>query len=605
MTVGQSDAAREDGARAAGAAGWAFAVLVLGVTLGVLSIFLYGSTGFSVSTRVTWAAAFVSLALAFKSRTEPLPRVALPDLVAPAVVAALLSPLYVLNVYDWPVQVGSDEVAIMTVAERWADRGGADLFGVSDYLGHPALLFIAWGTLAELVGDVDLTTMRMLHGFVSLLAVFASYFLFRQLLPRRWALLATALLGLSHALVVIGRLAMRESSSLLIEVVALALLLCGLRHRASFPTFLGGAVAGLGYYVYQPARTTIVLWLLFLGALFLFARDRFPADRLGRDAAIALSAFALVASPVVIAELKAPDDQTYLTRESLLVFEDGRKKQQEWVFADSEWEGIRTNIGYGLGAFNNNVVDHGWIYINRGHGFVDPLTGVLLWLGVAVVGWRVARTRDAAAMLPFTAFVFLWLSYAFLVNKAPNYTRMLILLPFVAYFVTEAIRASAGLVTRAWRVGDAPRRRLITLLVAGLAVAAVGAWNLAIAGDYVQQGRTDGDDIGSTGRYVQARRDTPDLRFYMAASDKWPYYIWGFPHMWYDRLRMFAHKDQVQPIVSPAMVDRFVARRPFVLFLSRGLWDRDRGALERRYPDGKSYSIMSDGSRIVFDVPRR
>ena len=35
-------------------------------------------------------------------------------------------------------------------------------------------------------------------------------------------------------------------------------------------------------------------------------------------------------------------------------------------------------------------------------------------------------------------FVVLWLSFALLVNKAPNYTRLLITLPFVAYLVVEA-----------------------------------------------------------------------------------------------------------------------------------------------------------------------
>ena len=41
-------------------------------------------------------------------------------------------------------------------------------------------------------------------------------------------------------------------------------------------------------------------------------------------------------------------------------------------------------------------------------------------------------------------FLSLWLSFAFLVNKAPNYTRLLITLPFVAFLVTEAVRWMVG-----------------------------------------------------------------------------------------------------------------------------------------------------------------
>lgn len=577
-------------------------LIVAGVALGVTSIVLYATGGYTAVMRLSWVAALGMLAVAFESMSPRLPRVATLDLVAPAAVVALLSPLYFVKLYDWPVQVGSDEVSIMTNAERWADRSSVDMFGLSDYLGHPAALFVVWGKLGQLFGDIDLATMRALHAGVSLLAVGASYFLFRQLLPRRWALVAMSLLGLSHALLMIGRLAMRESSALLVEVVALALLLRGVKHRAPFLTFLGGAVAGLGYYVYQPARATIALWLIFLAALLLAARGRFPRGEVVRAAAVALSAFALVASPVIIAEQQAPEDQINLTRESLLVFDEARKIQKDWVFADSIWEGVRTNIGYGLGAFNNNVVDHGWIYVNSGHGIVDPLTGGLLWLGVLVVGYRVVRMRELWGLFPLTAFLTLWLSFAFLVNKAPNYTRLLVVLPFVAYLVTEAIRAAATAFPRALHPS---RRGLATALVAGLAVAAIAVWNVSIAYDYVRTGRSTGDDIGSTGRYVQAQRDVPGIRFYLAASYRWPYYIWGLPHMWEDRLEIFAHANQVRPTVLPASLGRFRASPPFVLFLSRALWDRARSALERRYPGAQvSDDITSDGSRVVVEVLR-
>ncbi|MET0938819.1 MAG: hypothetical protein ABWY51_06320 [Gaiellaceae bacterium] len=579
------------------------ALLAIGVVLGVTSIVLYATMGYTVVTGLSWIASLVILALVFESRSQRLPRIATSDLVAPTLIALALAPLYLVKVYDWPVQVGSDEISIMTAAERWAHRGDSDLFGLSDYLGHPALLFVVWGKLGELFGGIDLGTMRAIHGAVSLLAVAASYFLFRQLMPRRWAIVAVLLLGLSHSLFMISRLAMRETSALLVEVVALALLLRGLRHRAPFPTFLGGAVAGLGYYVYQPARSIIVLWLLFLVVLFAFARERVPARRLAGSAAVALSAFALVAAPVVIAELKAPADQATLSRESLLVFDDARQLQRDWVFAESEWEGVRTNIGYGLGAFNSNVVDHGWIYINYGHGLVDPLTGVLLWIGVLVVGWRVIRGKDALALLPLTALLSLWLSFALLVNKAPNYTRLLVLLPFVAYFVTQAIRAAAGLVPRFLKRRDRRGGRVAAVMAAGVIVAAIGVWNVAIAADYVDKGRTEGDDIGSTGRYVESRRDVAGIRFYLAASDASPYYIWGLPHMWQDRLRMFAREGQVQPTVPPAGLGRFGARPPFVLLLSGALWERERAALERRYPQGGIHNVTPDGAHLAFEVP--
>jgi hypothetical protein len=51
-------------------------------------------------------------------------------------------------------------------------------------------------------------------------------------------------------------------------------------------------------------------------------------------------------------------------------------------------------------------------------------------------------------MLALTGFAVLWLTFALLVNKAPNYTRLLVTLPFVALLATVAIRSSAGLAAR-------------------------------------------------------------------------------------------------------------------------------------------------------------
>jgi hypothetical protein len=47
-------------------------------------------------------------------------------------------------------------------------------------------------------------------------------------------------------------------------------------------------------------------------------------------------------------------------------------------------------------------------------------------------------------LLPLTSFLALYLIYAFAVGQAPDYSRMLIILPFVAYLVAEAVRAVAA-----------------------------------------------------------------------------------------------------------------------------------------------------------------
>ena len=80
--------------------------------------------------------------------------------------------------------------------------------------------------------------------------------------------------------------------------------------------------------------------------------------------------------------------------------------------------------------FNTDRVDHAYIYPNFGHGIVDPLTGALLWFGALVVLVAAVRHRgNPLALFPLVGFLVLWLAFAFLVGQAPDYPRMLVILP--------------------------------------------------------------------------------------------------------------------------------------------------------------------------------
>ena len=145
-----------------------------------------------------WLASLGTLGAYFTSRSTPLPRVATGDvLIAAAVPGRVLAPLYLLGLGAWPVQVGLDEVAVMVSAKHYAATGGMDLFGLSDFLGIHAGLLVLWGEFGGLLGGVELGAMRLIHGVCGLLVIAASYALFRQLMPRGWALAATVLVRAS------------------------------------------------------------------------------------------------------------------------------------------------------------------------------------------------------------------------------------------------------------------------------------------------------------------------------------------------------------------------------------------------------------------------
>ena len=307
--------------------------LPLGLLLGLASILVYITTGYGTSMLALWVASFVTLTVYFWSRSAPAPRFPRREVVVPPALMLAFAPLYLALVHRWPVQVSSDETAIMDVARQYAVQPNVDPFGLSTYLARPALLFLAWGDLGELIGGIDLFHMRLLHGAFGLLTIGASYLLFRQLLPRGWAVFAAGVLGLSHAFFMISRLAMRENTAVLVEVIALALLLWGLRNDHMLSTFLGGFVAGLCFYVYFPARATFPVWVLFLILLGVLFRSEFPVRRIVRAGLIGTAGFLLMASPIVIAESKAPDTAGSLPqKETLLIYPEARELQRTWVF---------------------------------------------------------------------------------------------------------------------------------------------------------------------------------------------------------------------------------------------------------------------------------
>jgi hypothetical protein len=590
--------------RRAGDSGSALTWGLLGAAaaLGAGSLLLYRQSGYSRSMLVLWLAALVALAAIFWSWNRALPSIARKDLLVGAGLVGVFAPLYLAALYRWPVQVSSDEEQIVTAARNAAHGQGLDPLGLSTYLNRPALLLIGWGKLGDLLGGYDLFHMRLLHALVGLLTLAAAYALFRQLLPRWWAVFASCVLGVSHSFLIISRLAMRENTAVLAELVALALLFWGLRRNHPLATFLGGVAAGLGFYVYYPARATMAIWIVFLVALGAIGRQRFPVRRILASGAIAIAGFVLVATPIVIAESHIPRPgvpSDYDPQHSTyLIYHEAREREQQWVGASSIADGVKTNIRWGLGAFNNRVTDNGNIYVNPGHGFVDPLTGILLWLGIGLVVFRLVRRElDEGELLAAVGFVSLWLASAFLVNKAPNYTRLLVTLPFAAYLVTVGVRWLAG----RWR-----SLRPGAVLVTGGFLAALVIWNLAIAWDYVDLGRRTGDPIGSTGRYVAAHDHIPGQKFFMATTENgdFDYYYYLAASAGVNRMQLFAEDDtKVRGVVEPEQLSSFTESPPFAIFVRRDAWERFAAPLAERYPRGRIRNVTPRGDLVVFEVP--
>jgi hypothetical protein len=581
-------------------------LLGTGALLGAISLFIYHLGGYSRGMFLVWLAGLLMMGLYFWKESAALPRISPGDVLAAGALVVIFAPLYVAHLYAWPVQVISDEPTIMDVAQEYSNKAGFDPFGYTNYQNRPALLFAFWGHAGKLIGGIDLYHMRLLHALVGLAAIGASYALFRQLLPRPWALFAGCLFGLNHAYLMISRLAMRENTAVFIEVVALALLLYGLRRGHLFLTYLGGIAAGLGFYTYHPGRAAFPLWVLFLVLVGLLYRRRFPPQTLAKLGAITVTGFAIMAGPLLIAESKAPRVSVEVDPiAQLLITHRGLELQKNWVFADSILEGYLKNVEYGLTAFNSTVIDHGYIYVNPGHGFVDPLTGILLWIGVASVGYWFIRRRGSTEpwpLLMLSGFLALWVAFAFLINQAPKYPRLLIILPFVAYLVTEAVRMLGRLLEHGLSRLGYRRGRLPRVALAAAVLAAIAAWNLAIAWDYVDRGRTEGEPIGSTGRYIAAR---PNQNFYLVADENGPYRYFprGVPGWWKLWVSRFSSGVGLQYSVPTDQLGSLRPQPPFSLLIGRDFLSVAEADLVDRYPRGRVRNVTPDGQLVAYEVP--
>ncbi|MEN9232355.1 MAG: hypothetical protein Q6L68_15765, partial [Thermostichus sp. DG02_5_bins_236] len=386
----------------------------------------------------------------------------------------------------------------------------------------------------------------------------------------------------------------------------------GVREKNPLLLYLGGAAAGFSLYGYLPGRVVILLGLLFGGMYWLLGRADLKAGDpqanpfwvLAKLTVPAALGFFLMAAPILVATATSPAVSAEYSRQQFLFFPEGQALQQMWVNAATPGEAVRRNIFNGLSMFNDRTQhDRGYIYPNYGHAFVDPLTGILIWLGLGSGLYRLSQGRSRPHdWLCLSSFLFLYLLFSFVITKAPNYTRLLVILPFVAYLTLEGIQVIlAALADLLQRCGSRAQGGLPATLGLGL-VLLIGAWNLAIFGDFVQEGWKKGNDVAGTGRYVEARKRDPDHQFYLAASASYPYFSWGEPLFWQSWMQFFAGREQSVTVFPPEELFTQELEPPFSLLMNQEVWEQQGSYLQQRFPSGQLERIPAERGLWAFEV---
>jgi 4-amino-4-deoxy-L-arabinose transferase-like glycosyltransferase len=586
--------------------------LALGLAINLGAAAWYWRAGYHHTIAVLWAASLALLIGALRHARMRRPWRWGSALREGAVLAGLLlaaAVAYLTQVGTIPFHVITDEIAIMHYMRQEIGFQPMDLFGLSYYFKFPRLIFIVFGLAAQVAGGINLHSIRLLHALCGIAVVLVTYAWMRASLPRGLAGVGALVVGGNHALVGISRLAMRDNTALLAQVGAYALLARGFQRGDLWLSLLGGMVGALSFYTYYPSRITLVVWALFLVGLLLWGRRRVPRRTVLRVGVAAAIGAVAVLSPLAVSTLKDSQPGWGFVRDQLLLFPEGREIQRQWLHAKSPADGVWRNIRNGLTLFSCPDEDRSYTYSNPGHGFFDPLTGAMVWLGL--IGLLRRRSPSAAGpawmVHPYaterfvlTGLFTLWVLFTFVVNKTPNYTRMLVLLPFAGYCaVTGLAMASRGIATAVGRLAVRPGLAPQTLT---LLTAAILAWNFVIYSDYVVRGYTTQQEVGATGRYVMARKDRAPYRFMLVTSEQHPYYWWGVPDYWRYWIDIFGGKEQVVEILAPEDAVRVELAGSLTFFMARTFWDAAEPEFHRMYPGGRLHHLTPTGSHVAFEA---
>ncbi|MEX2008001.1 MAG: hypothetical protein WD850_00680 [Candidatus Spechtbacterales bacterium] len=580
-------------------------ILITGIALSLVASLTYYGSGFQPGALLLWLSALFLCAAFFYLHDGSTFRLNMrkSDVLALSLLVLLFAPLYFVRLYTIPFQINTDEVTIMYFQRL--NVANPDIFGISNYLDFPSLIFIATGWMQELLGGVGLFHARIVHAGFGITIIVLAYVFFRQFFPVFWAAFAAVVLGANHALLAISRMAMRDNSGLLVGLASLAFLYYGYFHKRTLHTFVGGGLAGLCFYVYFPARAVLFIWLAYLvsfGMLLLLRRRNI--QWVFQAGAVAVLGFFIVSGLLHIAELKnTTDSGEDFYRERFLVFEEGRIQQQYWVNAPTIAEGVMVNIKNGLTTFNNNVSDQSFIYPNANHGFVDPLSGVLLWIGIGIILVKAYRNRGFKQedLFMLIGFFSLYISYAFIINKSPNYTRLLIILPFVSFFITQAAKIVSEKSSEL--LGTLSLSRRVSSISLGVLLAiTIVSLNVLIFGDFARKGLAEGNDVGGTARYIEARKDAPGHQFVLVADQTYPYYSWGEKFQWEDWLGFFVGENQSYAVLDS---ESFIEKLPdsnATIFMNELVWLNYKRSLKEKYKEMKLHNIKTDGSLIAIEV---
>ena len=363
------------------------------------------------------------------------------------VVLALM--LRLVSLTSIPPNVLPDEADNLQVIYHIMADTGPGFFGI-DWAQSPAfsLYLVSW--FMQVFGET-IAGMRMANVVLSTLSLPVFYFVARQNdLGRPAALAATLLLATSLWYLHFSRTGWYNIHVALYALLAVLAATAAIR-RGNLALYAAtGLFAALGLYGYPGGRVIIVALAAYLPIALLLHRE----DR--RRLLVGYAVMVAIAMVLFLPHLNFAVDnwEGYNTRAKAVYIlnEENRvqfgDKNAVEIMAEQTWRNFK---GFILLDSGSSYVGLNARYIPGGRGFLDRLTAVLFWLGMAV---SILRWRHT--LLWWLFFIMMLFPVQVLSNATPDGARAVAAAPFFYLFVALALDWLLGLRFRErWLVGSA------------------------------------------------------------------------------------------------------------------------------------------------------
>jgi len=323
-------------------------------------------------------------------------------------------------------------------------------------------LFLIAGTIRTFGNNA--LGLRFMSAVSGTLSIPALYVFGRRFFNPRVALLAAALLAVSHFHVHFSRIIVASSiQDALLAIVSLYLLLSGLEHRSATRLAASGLVMGFHLYIYMGARLLIPLVLVYLVCLWFVDRKMITDNRLNLLAFV--GGLIVISGPMALWGIQHPDD--FMAR-----FNQTGVIQSGWLANEVKNRG-QSALVIMLDLLRQAVLTVNYYPAAAGYGsslpMLDLLSGALYVLGLFYSLVHVWNPRHLLLQGWFWSTVVV--GGALVIDPADGAYRILMMFPVVCLFVAIAadrLFDGAATLVSDWRPATT-RTVLMSVCIASIA----------------------------------------------------------------------------------------------------------------------------------------